>query len=108
MDMKARFMTTTIFTKGPAWTLLSSGMRNVGAIGKKQKRTILTQEGIRILRNTHPDLPDKYREEDMSAFAKKLQNSGYDEKERNIIIKSALNGYKKQVKADKDGIKPLY
>ena len=47
---------------------------NSSAIGKKQKRTILTQEGIRILRNSHPDLPDQHREEDMSRFAKKLQN----------------------------------
>ena len=38
MDMKARFMTTTIFTKGLAWNLLSSGMRNVGAIGMYVKK----------------------------------------------------------------------
>ena len=44
----------------------------------------------------------------MSRFSKKLQNSGYDEKERLIIIKSAQNGYRKQVKADREGVKPLY
>ena len=83
-------------------------IQKTSAIGKSQKRTILTQEGIRMLRNTHPDLPDSYREEDMSTFAKKLQNSGYDEKERLIIIRSAMNGYNKQVKADQEGTKPLY
>ena len=39
---------------------------------------------------------------------KQLQNSGYDKKYREEILKAAMNGIKKQREADKTGKTPFY
>ena len=80
------------------------GHRIGSAINQRDTFTILTQEGIRMLRNNHSDLTKEIREKVMDKFATKIQNSRYDENDRRAIILSALNGYLKQVEQDQAAI----
>ena len=77
-------------------------------INERAKRTIHTQEIIRILRNNSKDLPDEVKDLGIDNYAKKLKYSGYDKNFAYEIIKSGHNGYNKQLKADEDKITPLY
>ena len=78
------------------------------AMNERMKRTTHTQQIIRVLRNTSRDLPDDQREIGVNQYVQKLYNSGYDERYRHEVVKSAYNGYHKQLKDDDNGIKPLY
>ena len=83
-------------------------VENESAIGEREKRTIHTQELIRVMRNCHEDLPQEEVNKCLEDYMKKLQNSGYDQKYRKEILASGKNGFQKQKKADKDGKTPLY
>ena len=74
----------------------------------KIKRNSLAQEGIRRLRNTSRHLPWETKAEIMSEFSHKLMLSGYDEKFRLEIIKSAVTGYERQCERADNGGTPLY
>ena len=52
------------------------GVQIESAISEKDKRTINTQETIRVLRNCHEDLPEDDLNQILSESMKKLQNSG--------------------------------
>ena len=73
-----------------------------------QKRTVLTQEGIRRLKNCKPELEWEQKTKHLDGFMQKLRNSGYDEEFRLEVLKSTLNGYEKIVEDDKNGVKPMY
>ena len=63
-------------------------------INERAKRTIHTQEVIRILRNTSRDLPDEVKDLGVQNYVKKLKYSDYD---KNIFMKlsnRALKGMK--------------
>jgi hypothetical protein len=73
-----------------------------------QKRTVLTQEGIRRLNNCKTELEWDQKTKHLDGFMQKLRNSGYDEEFRLEVLKSTLNGYEKIVEdADKE-VKPMY
>ena len=78
------------------------------ALPFKQKRTILTQECLRRLRNTMVDLGEETRNKHLDNYMLKLKNSGYSIKFRTDILDSALNAFEKIMKDDKEGIKPLF
>ena len=84
------------------------GVQKNSAISEREKRTINTQELIRVMRNCHKDMPEEEKNEILSDSMKRLQNSGYNEEYRLEILKSAINGFEKQVQADKNGVTPLY
>ena len=63
----------------------------------QQKRTVLTQEGIRRLKNCKRELEWEEKAFHMSKFMQKLKNSGYDEKFRLEVAKSSVNGYQKNL-----------
>ena len=48
----------------------------------QQKRTVLTQEGIRRLKNCKRELEWEEKTGHMKKFMQKLRNSGYDDKFR--------------------------
>ena len=73
-----------------------------------QKRTVLTQEGIRRLKNCKKELDWEQKAKHLGDFMQKLKNSGYDEKFRLEVLKSSLNGYDKIIEDDEKGIKPVY
>ena len=89
-------------TKNPKVILANS------ALSFSKKRTILTQEGLRRLRNTKIELGVEVQRKHMNRYMLKLKNSGYNQKFRTEISDSILNAYQKMVEDDKNGVKPLY
>ena len=62
------------------------------ALPQQQKITIMTQEVLRILRNTHPMTGDVWKK-DISDFAQRMKNSGWDESSRIRVIKQGIVGW---------------
>ena len=73
-----------------------------------QKRTSLTQELIRRLLNCSKELPCSSKRKHLDNYMQLLKNSGYSEAFRIEILKSGVQGYNKILKAEKDGIRPVY
>ena len=89
-------------TKNPKVILSDS------AISSSSKRTILTQECLRRMRNTKIELGEKIRNKHLNDFMVKLKNSGYNEKYRMEILDSATKAFDKRLEEDKCGTKPLF
>ena len=89
-------------TKNPKILLAES------AINSSTKRTILTQECLRRMRNTKIELGENVRNIHLNDFMLKMKNSGYGPKYRAQILNSALNAFDKMVEEDKTGKKPLH
>ena len=73
-----------------------------------QKRTTLTQELFRRLLNCSKELSCSTKRKHLDNFMQLLNNSGYSQKFRTEILKSGLEGYNKIVKAEKEGVRPVY
>ena len=78
------------------------------ALSWQSKRTILTQEALRIIRNTSVKLDSEILNGHLSRFMLKLKDSGYPSKFRSEIIQSAKNAFNIQLEKDKQGIRPLF
>ena len=89
-------------TKNPK-TLLAESAINSGT-----KRTILTQECLRRIRNTKIELGEPVLNEHLNRFMLTMKNSGWNQNYRTQILKSAFNAFEKMVEEDKNGSKPLY
>ena len=74
----------------------------------KTKRATLTQEAIQILRNCSLSLSWKVRAAHLSDFSLRMKISGYSERYRETIIKSAISAWEKQIEKDNTGECPLY
>ena len=74
----------------------------------QQKRTTLTQECIRRLRNTRKDIACHRKQEILTEYMQMLKNSGYSVNFRREILLSGINGYNKILEADRNKSKPLY
>ena len=72
------------------------------------KRTILTQEVLRILLNCSRELPWEVVVAHVNHMMLRLQYSGYDQKFRKEVVRSALAAYNRLVELDANGEKPLY
>ena len=73
-----------------------------------QKRTTLTQELIRRLLNCSKALNCSTKRKHIDNFMQLLKNSGYSQKFRTEILMSGLKGYNKILKAERDGVRPMY
>ena len=71
-----------------------------------KKRTILTQEALRRMRNTAPHLGQEAQNSSLSDFMIKLKNSGYKKQFRKQIILSAKNAYRNMKIKDESGKNP--
>ena len=89
-------------TKNPKLILAES------AINASSKRTILTQECLRRIRNTKLELGKSVRNEHLNRFMIKMKNSGYSKNYRIQILDSATKAFDKMLEEDKNGTKPLY
>ena len=89
-------------TKNSRVTLANS------ALSLKSKRTILTQECLRRLRNTKVELGEMVQKKYLNESMIKLKNSGYNKKFRIEVANSTLNAFEKILEDDKNEIKPLY
>ena len=78
------------------------------ALPSNQKRTILTQECLRRLRNTKVELGEQIRVKHLNNFMLVMKNSGFNEKYRTEILDSALSAFDKILLEDKSGTKPLF
>ena len=78
------------------------------AISASSKRTILTQECLRRMRNTKIELGENVRNKYLNAFMVKLKNSGYNRKYRVEILDSAMKAFEKMLEEDRNGKKPLF
>ena len=78
------------------------------AVPWKVKRTILTQEVIRVLRNCSRNLPWKEVCGHVEEYSKRMQFSGYQESFREEVVKSALDAYDSMIDKDQQGEEPMY
>ena len=78
------------------------------ALPHKMKRTIHTQEIIRILRNCSRQLPWEVTRAHIEEYVTRMQFSGYTRDFRAEVVRSALSAYDCMVKRDADGEEPLY
>ena len=83
-------------------------MLNQSAMPSKVKRASLTQEALRRLRNTKREIPWERKAEILSEFSHKLMVSGYNERFRSDVIKSAVQSYNKQCSQADAGTVPLH
>ena len=78
------------------------------AIAPHTKRTILTQEVLRILLHCSKELPWSTTTKHVNEIVKRMQFSGYTKEFRYQVVKSAINAYQKIVEAEKNGERPMY
>ena len=72
------------------------------------KRTILTQEVLRILLNCSRELPWETTVGHVNHMMLRLQYAGYDQKFRTEVVLSALKAYNRMIELDVSGEQPLY
>ena len=72
------------------------------------KRTVLTQEVLRILLRCSPDLPWTDIKSHVETFMQRMQFSGYTVKFKGEIVKSAFKAYRVLKEKDERGEQPLY
>jgi hypothetical protein len=68
----------------------------------------MSQEVVRIMRNTKESLPWSLKAEMLSLFSLRMKDSGYSSKIRQEIIEGGVRGYEKQLQRDLTGECPLY
>ena len=78
------------------------------ALSFSKKRTILTQECLRRLRNTKIELGPEVQNTRLNLFMLKLKNSGYNQKFRTEILDSSLKAFQNFFEDDKNHVKPMY
>ena len=77
------------------------------ALSERIKRTTLTQEVIRIRKNTSSSIRDGKKGEQMTRLSWKMWRSGYNEKSRREIIIAGLKGFQRLVDLEEKGIRSL-
>ena len=77
------------------------------AMPSRVKRTALTQQALRILKNTSLDVPEKQRIDLLSDFSSRMRASGYSARYRLEIIESAMNAFDKMKKEQEEGGRPI-
>ena len=70
-------------------------IRSDAAMAMKTKRTVLTQMCLRVLLNNSEYLEEEEKKSSVSFFMRRMQASGYSEKFRYEVLKSAVNAYEK-------------
>ena len=74
------------------------------ALSFTKKRTILTQECLRRLRNTKIELGPEVQRTHLNRFMLKLKNSGYSYKFRKEILDSGLKAFQKMKEDDENNV----
>ncbi|MCP4264419.1 MAG: hypothetical protein GY777_02390 [Candidatus Brocadiaceae bacterium] len=78
------------------------------ALPHNQKRNILTQEVIRILKNCSQELPWTTKAQHLEDLSLRMQFSGHDKKMRKEVIKSGIKAFRTMQENDKAGTVPLH
>ena len=82
-------------------------MMECSAMPTKVKRTTLTQEVVRILRNISKELPKETANKHLSEFSSRMMASEYTEKFRLEVIKAGVEGFEKMIKVEEAGGRPV-
>ena len=82
-------------------------MMECSAMPVKVKRTTLTQEVIRIHRNTSKHLPKETVVKHLDNFSASMKASGYSERFRLEVIKSGVEGFEIMTKVEEEGGRPV-
>ena len=82
-------------------------MLEMSAMPAGMKRTVLTQEVVRIRRNIHPELPWETTVKHLDNLSQRLRMSGYDETYRYQVIKSGVEGFDKMMAEAEQGGRPI-
>ena len=78
------------------------------AVPKKMKRTVLTQEMLRIMLHCSRFLPWEVVRTHLNKFMMKLQYSGYNQEFRHEVAKSAINAYETIRDNEELDIRPMH
>ena len=78
------------------------------ALSMSNKRTILTQECLRIMLNCSIHLDEQVAAGHLSSYMARMEAAGYDKAFRFQVLRSALNAFGKKLEAENTGIEPLY
>ena len=78
------------------------------AIPYKMKRTVLTQEVLRILLHCSNDLTWETVLVHLNGFMRKMQYSGYDKTFRYTVAKSVINAYETIRENERIGLRPMH
>ena len=78
------------------------------ALSWSTKRTVLTQEVLRVLLNCSKLLPWERVVKNVNEMVLRMQYSGYSEKFRYEVVNWALKAYETRKKADEEGERPLH
>jgi hypothetical protein len=79
----------------------------MSAMPAKMKRTVLTQEVVRIQRNIRPGLPWDCTVEHLNDFSQRMRASGYNEEYRFQVIKAGVEGFEKMREVAENGGRPV-
>ena len=82
-------------------------MMEMSAMPAKMKRTVLTQEVVRIRRNIYPGLPWETTMKHLDNFSQRMRMSGYNENYRYQVIKSGVEGFDKMLRESEQGGRPI-
>ena len=82
-------------------------MLAMSAMPAKMKRTVLTQEVVRIRRNISLELPWETTVKHLNDFSSRMRASGYGERYRFEIIKSGVEGFDKMIEEENTGGRPI-
>ena len=78
------------------------------ALPMNTKRTVLAQEGLRILLNCSRDLPWENKTKHLNNLSLRMQYSGYNKQFRYQVINSSINAYNNLINKETAGVRPLY
>ena len=78
------------------------------ALPMQQKRNIHINECVRRLRNCAPEMEWDGKKSFIQDYVVRLYHAGYSEKFRLDVVRQALARYDGMLKADRDGLHPLY
>ena len=74
----------------------------------KDRRTVLTQDLLRILLRCSPELPWNEKKKHVEEYVLRMQFSGYEETVRKEIVRSAIKAYESINKKVAEKERPLY
>ena len=83
-------------------------MHRESALSMKSKITILTQECFRRLHNTSKDISLETKVEILNDFMEDLNMSGYNERERELILTGGIRTFEKLEEKEEKGERPFY
>ena len=78
------------------------------ALAMNSKRTILTQECLRVIMNCHELVGWEKVTEHLDFFMARMQASGYDKEFRFQVLKSAIDAFESKKEEERSGRTPLY